>query len=128
MPIDLSTLELGRLFTRPRLAKLWGYRGYQAIARGVFTPASGKHVVLCVTRQWTGNIDLLLRLSPGRVVLIDHKAGPHRQAQCEEKAAGYAGQLAAYQEALTAQGLEVAGTWNHFPLPSVMVHVHGLWG
>lgn len=51
MAFDPSTVELGRLYTRPKLAQLWGYRGYQAIARGVFTPAGGGHVVLFVTRQ-----------------------------------------------------------------------------
>jgi hypothetical protein len=36
------------------------------------------------------------------------------------KAATYAGQLAAYREALTAQGLTVAATWIHFPLAAAV--------
>jgi putative restriction endonuclease len=51
MPFDPNVLELGRLYTRPYLAKLWGYRGYQAIARGVITPRGGRHIILFVTRQ-----------------------------------------------------------------------------
>ena len=51
MAFDASTLEIGELYTRPELAELWGYRGYQAFARGVFTPAGGGHIVLFVTRQ-----------------------------------------------------------------------------
>ncbi len=51
MPFDPRTLQIGRLYTRPELARLWGYRGFQALARGVFTPKGGGHVVLFVTRQ-----------------------------------------------------------------------------
>lgn len=51
MAFDPTVLELGRLYTRPKLADLWGYRGYQALARGVFTPREGGHIVLFVTRQ-----------------------------------------------------------------------------
>lgn len=51
MPFDPAPLELGRLYTRPHLARLWGYRGYQALARGVFTPREGGHIILFVTRQ-----------------------------------------------------------------------------
>jgi putative restriction endonuclease len=51
MPFDPRTLEIGRLYSRPQLAVLWGYRGYQAFARGVFTPSDGGHLVLFVTRQ-----------------------------------------------------------------------------
>jgi putative restriction endonuclease len=51
MAFDPQELELGRLYTRPELASRWGYRGYQAISRGVFTPRGGGFIILFVTRQ-----------------------------------------------------------------------------
>ena len=51
MAFDPASVELGRLYTRPELALLWGYRGHEAISRGVFTPTGGGHIVLFVTRQ-----------------------------------------------------------------------------
>ncbi len=51
MPFDLTPLERGCLYTRPELAALWGYAGYQAFARGVFTPQGTRMIVLFVTRE-----------------------------------------------------------------------------
>lgn len=51
MPFDLTPLERGGLYTRPELAALWGYAGYQAFARRVFTPQGARTIVLFVTRQ-----------------------------------------------------------------------------
>jgi putative restriction endonuclease len=51
MPFDLKPLVVGRLYTRPQLASMWGYSGYQAIGKGVFTPRGGGYIVLFVTRQ-----------------------------------------------------------------------------
>jgi hypothetical protein len=51
MPFDLTPLERGCLYTRPELAALWGYAGYQAFARGVFTPQGAHTIVLFVTRE-----------------------------------------------------------------------------
>ncbi|HEX6587850.1 MAG TPA: HNH endonuclease signature motif containing protein [Longimicrobiales bacterium] len=51
MVFDLRPLVIGRLYSRPELASLWGYTGYQAIGRGVFTPRGGGFIVLFVTRQ-----------------------------------------------------------------------------
>lgn len=51
MPFDKSVLELGRLYTRPRLAELWGYESYHAIARGVVTPSESDCILLFVTRE-----------------------------------------------------------------------------
>jgi hypothetical protein len=69
-------------------------------------------------------VDLLLRLPSGEFVVVDHKSGPVRRDQLSVKAASYAGQLAAYREALEAQGLRVAGMWIHFPLAAGMVGVN----
>ena len=72
-----------------------------------------------------GTIDLLLELPEGedRVVIIDHKTGFFPESQWEEKSAEYAGQLLAYQEAVEAQGIEVAGMWVHLPLCGGVVEV-----
>jgi hypothetical protein len=51
MPFDLTPLQRGGLYTRPELASLWGYAGYQAFARGVFTPQGARTIVLFVTRE-----------------------------------------------------------------------------
>jgi ATP-dependent exoDNAse (exonuclease V) beta subunit len=71
--------------------------------------------------QWTGTIDLLLKLPTGKVVVIDHKSAPIRRDACTGKAAEYAGQLAAYEEILQNGGATVAGKWIHFPLAGVVV-------
>jgi putative restriction endonuclease len=51
MSFDPLRLALGRLYTRPELARLWGYVGYQAISRGVVTPRGSRYIILFVTRQ-----------------------------------------------------------------------------
>ena len=73
--------------------------------------------------QWNGSVDLLLRLPGGEVIVIDHKSGPVRRDQLAAKAASYAGQLAAYREALAAQDLAVSAMWIHFPLTAAVVSV-----
>ncbi len=49
MKVDLSLLEIGDRYTRPQLAELWGYRGYQALAKGVVTPSGHNVILLFVT-------------------------------------------------------------------------------
>lgn len=51
MPFDLTPLVQGGLYTRPELAALWGYRSYEALGSGVFTPRGAKTIVLFVTRR-----------------------------------------------------------------------------
>lgn len=73
--------------------------------------------------QWSGSVDLLLRLPRGVAVVVDHKSSPIPRAQLAPRAAAYAGQLAAYREALAAQPLQVAATWIHFPLAGGMARI-----
>jgi ATP-dependent exoDNAse (exonuclease V) beta subunit len=70
--------------------------------------------------QWTGTVDLLLKLPTGEVVVVDHKSAPIRREKCAAKAAEFAGQLAAYQEVLQQQGVTVQSLWIHFPLAAAM--------
>lgn len=51
MPVSFSTVVRGRQYTRPELAKLWGYKDYHAIARGIITPAGQNMIVLFVTEE-----------------------------------------------------------------------------
>jgi putative restriction endonuclease len=51
MAVDIRLLTLGDRYTRPELAELWGYRGYQALARGVVTPAAAGVIILFVTHM-----------------------------------------------------------------------------
>ena len=70
--------------------------------------------------DWNGTIDLLLQLPSGEVVVIDHKSAPIRRQYCETKAKEFAGQLAAYSEALSSVGEVIQSTWIHFPLTGVL--------
>jgi hypothetical protein len=49
--IDFSKVRRGTEYTRGELSDLWGYAGYQAIARGVVTPAQDNKIVLFVTEN-----------------------------------------------------------------------------
>ena len=46
----LTPLKIGESYDRPKLASLWGLKGYQAISRGVFTPAKTNLIFLFITR------------------------------------------------------------------------------
>lgn len=48
--MDLSFLMIGARYTRPELAKRWGYESHHAIGRGVVTPQSERIILLFVTR------------------------------------------------------------------------------
>lgn len=51
MPVSFEKLVEGKEYDRPHLAELWGYRGFQAISRGVVTPAKTKFIILFVTKE-----------------------------------------------------------------------------
>jgi hypothetical protein len=44
-------LEIGKRYDRQVLARLWGLAGFEAISRGVYTPAGQKLIILFVTRE-----------------------------------------------------------------------------
>lgn len=48
--VTVDSFVLGEAYDRPYLARLWGYEGPQAIARGVITPAGQRVIVLFVTK------------------------------------------------------------------------------
>jgi len=51
MPVSFERVRIGEQYTRPQLADLWGYEGYEAISRGVVTPARTHFVILFITRE-----------------------------------------------------------------------------
>lgn len=50
MGIDLEKLIVGENYDRPYLAKLWGYKTWHAIARGIVTPKNKNKIILFVTK------------------------------------------------------------------------------
>ena len=49
--VTFEPIRLLATYSRPELAEIWGYEGYQAIARGVVTPANSNLIILFVTRE-----------------------------------------------------------------------------
>ena len=56
MAVTFESLVVGQSYDRPFLAELWGYRGFQAISRGVVTPANSNVIVLFVTEEKQGSL------------------------------------------------------------------------
>jgi 5-methylcytosine-specific restriction enzyme A len=51
MGVSFEKIAIGSSHTRPELARLWGYAGYEAIARGAVTPAGSRYIILFITAQ-----------------------------------------------------------------------------
>jgi putative restriction endonuclease len=51
MSVSFDKIKMGRGYERPFLADLWGYKGFQAISRGVVTPYGTNYVILFVTKE-----------------------------------------------------------------------------
>lgn len=51
MPVSFNKIQVGETYSRQDLADLWGYSGYQALARGVVTPQGGSTIILFVTKE-----------------------------------------------------------------------------
>ena len=51
MAVDFSEIVVGSEYSRPDLAGLWGYAGFQALARGVVTPRRDNKIILFVTSE-----------------------------------------------------------------------------
>lgn len=50
MSVNFKSLEFGQTYSRPFLAKLWGYKSHKAIERGAVTPIETKYIILFVTK------------------------------------------------------------------------------
>jgi 5-methylcytosine-specific restriction enzyme A len=44
-------LVIGSTYSRPQLARLWGYESYEALSRGVVTPKGTPYIILFITRD-----------------------------------------------------------------------------
>lgn len=51
VPVSFEQLKIGHKYERTYLADIWGYRGFQAISRGVVTPRETKYIIFFVTKQ-----------------------------------------------------------------------------
>lgn len=51
MTVSFAKISVGSLWSRPNLAQHWGYRAFQALARGVVTPANDNKIILFVTEE-----------------------------------------------------------------------------
>jgi len=51
MLVSFDSVHVGGHYTRPELARLWGYKGHEALCRGVVTPAGDNKIILFVTRE-----------------------------------------------------------------------------
>jgi hypothetical protein len=51
MPVTFKSIRIGQTYTRPELAKMWGYKGYQAIARGLVTPRNDNKLIYFITED-----------------------------------------------------------------------------
>lgn len=51
MPISFAQVERGRSYSRHQLAELWGYAGWEALARGVVTPRADNKIILFVNQK-----------------------------------------------------------------------------
>jgi hypothetical protein len=51
MPVVFQNVQVGLRYSRPELAEIWGYAGYQALARGVVTPRDNNKIILFVTEE-----------------------------------------------------------------------------
>jgi hypothetical protein len=49
MCVSFEKITVGSSYSRPQLARIWGYSGYQALARGVVTPKDDNKIILFVT-------------------------------------------------------------------------------
>lgn len=51
MPVSFDGFCVGFAYDRPTLARLWGYKSWAAIGKGVVTPAGQNVIVLFITRD-----------------------------------------------------------------------------
>jgi 5-methylcytosine-specific restriction protein A len=51
MPVSFDGIVPGQRYSRPALAKRWGYASYEAISRGAVTPAGTPFIILFITKD-----------------------------------------------------------------------------
>jgi 5-methylcytosine-specific restriction protein A len=51
MSVSFDNIRLRGQYSRPDLSSLWGYKGYEAISRGIVTPAKTNFIILFITKE-----------------------------------------------------------------------------
>lgn len=51
MPVNFADIQLHAEYTRPQLAVIWGFKGFEAISRGIVTPSGTPYIVLFITKE-----------------------------------------------------------------------------
>lgn len=49
--VSFEKLVVGQKYDRSYLADIWGYKGHEAISRGLVTPAGTNYIILFITKQ-----------------------------------------------------------------------------
>ncbi len=49
--VNFESLSIGSKYDRPTLSKLWGYKSYNAISRGVFSPQGMNVLIFFITKE-----------------------------------------------------------------------------
>lgn len=49
--LNFKGITIGNKYDRPWLARYWGFKSYQAIAKGVFCPRGGGQIILFATHE-----------------------------------------------------------------------------
>jgi hypothetical protein len=75
MPISFESLTVGGSYTRPFLQSLWGYRGWEALARGVITPANENVIILFITKEKQKELPQYRDTFDGEVLRIEGEDG-----------------------------------------------------
>ena len=69
--IDFHTLKVGQSFSRPTLAKLWGYQDWHAIGKGIVKPAGIDKIILFIAGKKQETVEQYKDDFDGKVLLID---------------------------------------------------------
>jgi hypothetical protein len=74
MPVSFSVVAVSGQYSRNKLADLWGYSSYHAIARGVVTPRDDNKIILFVTEEKQSSLEQYADRLVGHVL---HWEGPN---------------------------------------------------
>lgn len=72
---DLSTLKLFGEYDQKTLAALWGYKSYDAIRRGIVTPANSNIIILFVTEDKAAYVTQYLDMLSGNILDMSGETG-----------------------------------------------------
>ena len=75
MPVSFDKLKVGGSYSRPELAKLWGYRGWSAIGRGIVTPAGENLIILFITKEKQDSLPQYQDSFDGETLCMDGEDG-----------------------------------------------------